>query len=178
MDPMLLLKATVVMGLALAAARLMGRAPAITRHRLWTIAFAALLALPLLAAALPALPVPVPEWALPEGGTKVPPLHLMERDGGAEVSPLHVIAQVPSPQAMAGDGGAEAAPLQVIAQGPPPQAITTDVPSPRARVTATQVLLGAWVIGTCAAALALMLSLLRARRLARAAEEITDPSWR
>src|SRR5947208_3644526 len=57
---LLALKATVLLSVALLAVHLRRRAPAVTRHRLWSVAFAAVLALPLLEAALPALDVPVP----------------------------------------------------------------------------------------------------------------------
>ena len=53
-----------LLGLGLLAARLMRRAPGATRHQLWTTAFAAVLLMPLLAATLPSVPVPVPaRWA-------------------------------------------------------------------------------------------------------------------
>ena len=45
---------------ALLAEHLLRRAPALTRHRLWSLVFAALLALPVLSAMLPALDVPLP----------------------------------------------------------------------------------------------------------------------
>jgi hypothetical protein len=60
MDALLLVKASVLLAVTLAAAYLMRRAPAVSRHRLWTLAFAAVLALPLLAVAMPVLHVPVP----------------------------------------------------------------------------------------------------------------------
>src|SRR5438128_6921816 len=61
---LLLLKATVLLSATLLAVRVRRRAPAVTRHRLWSLAFAAGLALPLLASALPVLYVPVPAgWA-------------------------------------------------------------------------------------------------------------------
>ena len=60
MTVMLLLKASVLLGGALIAARILRRAPAATRHGLWSIAFAALLALPVLASVVPSLPVPMP----------------------------------------------------------------------------------------------------------------------
>jgi len=52
-------KASLLLSVALLVAPLLGRAPAATRHRLWTALFAAVLALPLLAMVLPALDVPV-----------------------------------------------------------------------------------------------------------------------
>src|SRR5204863_5821159 len=65
MDAMLLvLKATLLLSATILAAHLRRRAPAVTRHQIWTLAFVALLALPVLAVALPALYVPVPAgWA-------------------------------------------------------------------------------------------------------------------
>lgn len=60
MDAMLVVKATLLLSATLLAARLLRRAPAATRHGLWTVGFAAVLALPLLAFALPALRISVP----------------------------------------------------------------------------------------------------------------------
>src|SRR6266852_8717317 len=60
MDAMLLLKASLLLSATLLVARLLHSAPAVTRHRLWTFAFASVLALPVLAVALPALYVPLP----------------------------------------------------------------------------------------------------------------------
>ena len=64
MDAMLLVKVTLVLALTLGVSRLVRRAAAVARHRLWTVAFVSLVALPWLAFALPALYVPVPEgWS-------------------------------------------------------------------------------------------------------------------
>ena len=60
MGLLLLFKASVLLAVTLGAASLLRRAPAAARHRLWTVAFAAMLALPLLVVALPALYVPMP----------------------------------------------------------------------------------------------------------------------
>ena len=69
MQGLLLLKASVLLALALLAVRLLRRAPAASRHRLWTVAFSALLALPLLPHVLPGLDVPVPAaWVSGESG--------------------------------------------------------------------------------------------------------------
>ncbi len=51
-------KASVLLMLALLADRLLRRAPAHTRHAMWTAVFVALLALPILSGVLPTLPVP------------------------------------------------------------------------------------------------------------------------
>ena len=70
MDMMLLLKASVLLTAALAGARLLRRAPAATRHGLWSVAFAALLALPFLASLVPSLHVPVPAgWSTLDRGS-------------------------------------------------------------------------------------------------------------
>ena len=71
---MLLLKASLLLSAALVAARLLRRAPAGVRHRLWSATFAALLALPLLAFALPAVYVPLPHgWSgVPAGSVPRP----------------------------------------------------------------------------------------------------------
>jgi hypothetical protein len=60
MGAMLLLKASLLLLTTLLAARVLRRAPAVSRHRLWTLAFVSVLALPILAVTLPALYVPLP----------------------------------------------------------------------------------------------------------------------
>src|SRR5688572_11653341 len=60
---MLLLKVSLLLAAVLVIARLMRRAPASAHHRLWSVAFAALLALPLLGAALPEVAIRMPAWA-------------------------------------------------------------------------------------------------------------------
>src|SRR5688500_10129036 len=57
---LLLLKASLILVLSLAAAPMLARSSAVTRHQIWTLTFGALLALPLLGLALPVLNVPVP----------------------------------------------------------------------------------------------------------------------
>ena len=93
MDAMLLLKASLLLSVTLLAARLLRRAPAAARHRLWSLAFAALLALPLLAFALPALYVPVPAgWQPPESVLASRPAFLREpaSAGGVLVVKSHL----------------------------------------------------------------------------------------
>ena len=64
MAVLLLLKASLLLSIALVAMRVLRGAPAGTRHRLWSLAFAAVLALPLLAFTLPAVHVPATEaWS-------------------------------------------------------------------------------------------------------------------
>jgi hypothetical protein len=53
------LKSTAVLGAAVLAAGLLRNRPAAIRHLVWSAAFAAILALPLLAISLPALRVPL-----------------------------------------------------------------------------------------------------------------------
>ena len=66
MDVMVL-KASLLLAAALGVARSLRRAPAVMRHGLWTVAFAALLALPLLAATLPGFAC---NRCLPVGGRR------------------------------------------------------------------------------------------------------------
>src|SRR6185436_12429422 len=64
MATLLLLRASVLLGLGLLAARLMRRAPGAARHQIWSTTFAVVLLMPLLAATLPTVRVPVPaRWA-------------------------------------------------------------------------------------------------------------------
>jgi len=173
MNPTLLLgKASLLLSAALLVAPLLRRAPAATRHRLWTALFAAVLALPLLAVALPALDVPVPVGR--------PPAAALRTKTGLFLDPV-----VPAPMgdktvehghtaasraAVPGPGGS---PVQA-----PPSAGRAVQWLATAWSSATPALLFVWLIGTTAAVFALGVSLLRVRRLARTAVDVGDLAWR
>lgn len=64
-------KSTVVLGAAWFAVVLLRRRSAAARHLVWTAAFAAVLALPFLSAALPSLPIPIERAGLPDLSIRV-----------------------------------------------------------------------------------------------------------
>jgi beta-lactamase regulating signal transducer with metallopeptidase domain len=174
MDVMLLLKASVLLAATLLAARLLRRAPAAARHRLWSLAFAAVLALPLLAFALPALYVPMPAgW---------------RASSSLRSRPTSFDSALANDERLAQDKPVEGRALRSATvvgtniDGTPPPA---DLGQPRhalltaaAWSTAPTLLLVAWLIGTTAAASALLVSLRAVRRLARTGEDMDDPAWR
>jgi beta-lactamase regulating signal transducer with metallopeptidase domain len=165
MDAMLLLKASLLLIATLWAAHLLRRAPAASRHRLWTVAFAAVLALPLLASLLPAVHVPVPYCcAAPAGAEPVSAIGPTAAEPGRR-RPIHDTISAseydPLPSVTPRDHG-----RSPTASG---AAIGGDVRS---------LLLSAWVLGTLAAATMLFVSLVRVRRLARRSQELADGPWR
>ena len=161
MGAMLLLKASLLLSATLLASRLLRRAPAATRHRLWTLAFAAILALPLLLIVVPALYVPMPAGRLTSrpdavGTPGVPSTSATHAARGAAAG-IHLDDSPGSSMARP-----ESGPLS----------------SPGfARLPARALLLTAWVAGALAAAAVLLVSLLRVRMLAGRAEEIGDADW-
>ncbi len=175
MSQMLLLlgKASLLLSVTLLAAALLRRAPAATRHRLWTALFAAMLALPLLAIALPALNVAVPVGR--EIATAPP----------SQTGP--VIDAVGTVYAPAGDATVESDRTATSGAAAPEQAVShAQARSGAGRVGtwlatvwpgASMALLAVWVIGTTGAVGALGLSLLRVRRLARTADDVGDQAW-
>jgi beta-lactamase regulating signal transducer with metallopeptidase domain len=180
MDLMLLLKASLLLSAALVAGRVLRRASAASRHRVWTVAFAALLALPVLAAALPGFDVPVPAgwWATADAGPGGPP------DLKAGPTPDPIAAPEAHPNVMP-----MARPLPTRDAGQalqtPPQAALARFASHgllapggiSSRGLTTAAFLVAWLIGTAVAAGALILSLVRVGRLSRAAEPVADSAW-
>ena len=90
MDAMLLVKASLLLSATLLAARLLRRAPAASRHRLWTLAFAAVLALPLLVVAAAGRPR---AGAGPLRGAgdlrRRPPTDQIDRIGRRRPGPIH-----------------------------------------------------------------------------------------
>ncbi len=157
----LLLKVSLLLAAVLAIARLMRRAPASARHRLWSAAFAALLALPLLGAALPDVAIRMPAWA-------VAPAALAPR----------VVVDLPAPSRAA----VPALPApQVAAFGQAEQ--DTAAASARARFadivmpTYASLLAGLWMLGAAAAFTLLSLALWRARRVTRGGIAMRDEGW-
>jgi len=159
---LLVLKATVLLSATLLAVRVRRRAPAVTRHRLWSVAFAAVLALPLLAAALPALDVPVPPgWTSRQS-----------RPETIDESRSVFTRANPGPFKVRVDPsvGADVETVATTARAATPMVVTWS--------NASSLLLVAWLIGTTMAVSALFVSLLAVRRLARAGENVSDPAWR
>lgn len=165
MDAMLLLKASLLLFATLLAARLLRRAPAASRHRFWTVAFAAVLALPLLASLLPALHVPVPYCcAAPSGPERPSAITTMVAQAGGTrtIHDTMIVSEYdPFPSATARDQGI-------------PRGTTGAAPGLDTRA----LFLAAWLLGTLAAASMLFVSLVRVRRLARRSQALTDASWR
>lgn len=166
MNAMLLLKVTLLLSVTLFAVRLLCRAPASTRHRLGTITFASALALPLLAFALPSLHVPMPAaWRV---------------FGSVPTAPNFGESLNPEPGTL--NLEPNEAPIADIALASPQRAAHREAlrfaPFAARSPSGGAVLLLVWLIGTAVAVARLLLSLFRARRLARAAEDVTDPVWR
>ena len=152
MAPLLLLKATLLLGGALAGARLLQRSAAATRHRFWSLAFAALLALPPLALALPALYVPLPAW-WQSAPASLDALVTPRGDSSPAVAESRAVTRVEGATAAAASGARPAVTPATF----------------RARVNVSRVigaiLLTAWIGGTIACLSALLLSVWRVVRL-------------
>jgi beta-lactamase regulating signal transducer with metallopeptidase domain/predicted nucleic acid-binding Zn-ribbon protein len=160
---LLLLKASLLLGAALAAGRALRRAPALRRHRLWSAALGAVVALPLLALALPAVRVRVPAWRAPASPIAAPPTGRI--DISTPVATAGARGPAPSPAAPhpanAGRGAAMAA-----------------APSPRAAVVAVVAIVAVWLAGAGASLAALLVALARVAALGASGRELDDPAWR
>ena len=147
MAVLLIVKASLVLLITLSAARLLGRSAA-TRHAIWSAGFAALLALPLLALLLPRVDVPIPAaWRAADAAQAV-------RTTVSSAS--NVDERSLSAAAIAAPAGPSTDP-GLGSQGGEPRI---------SRPSAGAVLGGVWVLGTAAAVVTLLVSLMRARRLA------------
>jgi beta-lactamase regulating signal transducer with metallopeptidase domain/predicted nucleic acid-binding Zn-ribbon protein len=173
MDMMLLLKASVLLTAALAAAWLLRRSPAATRHALWSVAFAALLALPFLAPIVPSLQVPLPAaWSAFARDSVDKSTFNNPSANRSAVTSIPTAAQVKNTPADAtrpaeARTGLDVAPTTSLASE------SNGFSWPASGV----VLVLTWLAGTFAAVMALGVSLLRVWRLARTSDEITDPAW-
>ncbi len=159
MDGMVLIKVTIVLSLTLLVAYLCRRAHAATRHRLWTVAFVSVLALPLLTIALPALRVPVPgTWSTIADA----PLAAGRRDDRGQTN--SALREGP----LATTGRASYLSEHTLRSTPLSTADKAAWPASLAVV---------WAIGTTAALAGLFVSLFRTRRLAGEADVLNDPEW-
>ena len=158
MSPLLLLKVSVILSMALVAARLLNRAPATARHRLWSLAFAAMLLLPALAASLPALRVPVPDgWAAPAPSSVTPSTSSMS------LTPVDSAPQAPASS-------------DVVSLSSPTTSVVSSE-SVRQWPSSSSLLFAIWLTGVLGAVATVARSLWRVRRLARTAEIVRDDDW-
>ena len=151
------------------------RAPAVTRHALWTTVFAAVLTLPLLAWTLPVLRVPLPIAWTTAAATRVTAENIRgAADGGVltEIVPSADRSSTRAPLIEAGPSSSRDAASAAHMDSTRLSPVAVAWPS------LTTWLLVVWLMGTAAAAAGVFLSLLRVRRLARAAEDVNDSGWR
>jgi beta-lactamase regulating signal transducer with metallopeptidase domain/predicted nucleic acid-binding Zn-ribbon protein len=149
---LLVAKASVVLLSALFAAALLGRSAASTRHRLWSVAFALVLAVPALALTLPALNVPIP-------AIQPQPVAMKGHEGqsGFSSSKPMVFSESPVVTAQTTSSSQKADSLQA-----PSWPFMVEM---------------IWALGCVAALGSLALSLFRVGRLSKASEELSDDAW-
>ncbi|MDE0358479.1 MAG: hypothetical protein OXN92_12220 [Gammaproteobacteria bacterium] len=168
----LVLKATLVMCLALALAWLARRGSARTLHLLWTTTFVVLLALPIVSLLGPSWPVPI----LPAGDAQAGVLSLeksLERASAAGMP-----REMPGAPISGGSLRQATRPTTASGSSPVesglPQFGASDLPSPLA-LSAIAFLI--WVVGCAAALVSLVVGGLRFRKLVRAAVPMSEPGW-
>jgi beta-lactamase regulating signal transducer with metallopeptidase domain/predicted nucleic acid-binding Zn-ribbon protein len=154
---LLLFKASLLLFGALTAAWLLRASSASARHALWSAAFVSLLALPFLPSAIPALRVPVPVAWMTEAPA---PLAAVPPDART----------TPSPSGVAHSGG-------IATRELPGTMGRRSASAPFVRMSVASAAFLVWLAGAALAAGALLVSLMRVHRLARAAETLADASW-
>jgi beta-lactamase regulating signal transducer with metallopeptidase domain len=180
----LAVKGTLLLVLAFAAAALLRRCSAATRHLNWQLALAGLLALPLVAAVTPRVAVPAgplaalldSEPARPAANRTRPALlHERQRvaaDDLREVGRSQPEARESSPsQASPAPPPASAAPRRAAEQPRVPLFTLQLLDSPR------ELLLALWAAGAAVVLVTLLTGVLRARALARSTTPVVDPEW-
>jgi len=153
---MLLLKASVLLSLTLIGTRVMRRSPATARHQLWSLAFAALLLLPVLTIVLPALEIPLPERWSTTAVTAAP-------DSG------HATLTLVTPSSRGARGDEIAAAPSTKGGRPSGGAVTLPPLAVLLRVV--------WIVGALAAAGALLVSYIRVWRMSRQSHPLNDAAW-
>jgi beta-lactamase regulating signal transducer with metallopeptidase domain len=185
-------RATLVLGSALLLAIALRRAPGSARHRLWSLAFAGLLALPLLAMGLPSLPLPV---RVPEAWSSA----MVAAAGDPQAIGTTAAAADPeyADGPVEGDGSLEATPVKSFEATAPPSLERPVAPplADQVRTGAaepaggnavrpswlsgrpTDVLFVLWLAGFAAAIMLLVASLGRGVAMVRRARPIADAAW-
>src|SRR5262245_5037176 len=165
---LIVIKASLLLGAALLGARTLRAMPAGTRHALWSATFAALLVLPVLDGAVPALQVPVPDaWAAPL--SEMP--GLTARPAGVPSAAGPAVTNEPTEPLPAATGQLSGS-RREHASATPSQSPAFEWPSIAALAWTV------WLGGALMASGALVLSLLRVRRLTRTAADVADTGWR
>ncbi len=154
---MILVKVSLLLAAAFVARRMLRTGPAARRHGVWTAMFVAILALPLLVVADPLPPLDVP---LLFGSTG---------DTSFVTAPTMTAATGPAMAARA----AERSPVMPST----PKNLRVESPAMQ-RPSLSTTLLGTWLLGAIVAAIAVLVSFARARRLARSGIELNDETWR
>ena len=188
-------KGLILLAAATVAVLIMRKKAAAARQAVWCGAMAGLLALPILALALPGWRV-LPQWArveLPAPATPTEPTRPLEQPQG-NTGPTEPITatQTPTPPA-GGDtsvtglppAGTAHAPVNppstVPPVAPPPVALTTPPTAPAAPARWQDAivpwLMAAWMAGTMACLIPLVLGRLSLWRLRRKSKPLTDESW-
>ena len=169
----LVVKATLVLCLALAVAWLGRRGSARTLHLLWTTTFVVLLALPVASLLGPSWPVPILPARDAQAG--MPSLErTVERASDAGMPrdmPGAPISAESLQQATRQMNGSGASPVESGS----PQPATSSLPSPS---TLSAIAFLIWVVGCAAALVSLVVGSLRFRKLVRAAVPMSKPGWR
>jgi beta-lactamase regulating signal transducer with metallopeptidase domain len=182
MNAALLVKATLLFSSALLVARLLRTAPAVSRHRLWSLAFTAVLVLPLLTSVLPALELPVPlDWSVPRSAmSRIQTISAqndvsVRTDSGRDHGDPSRLTGSAEPR---GGGSLEHATGLADASRESQSSGNLRFRAFRAWPSAAVVLVSVWITGATIGVALLLQSLLRVHRLADAAEDMTDPAWR
>ena len=171
-----LLRGVVLLALAAASTLLLRRAPAALRHHVWMLAMAGLLALPLLAGALPDWRMP-----LPAGVSALVPAGAQNDLAAATATATSPDATTTGLDAAAGsDHGtaslaAIAGPAVAIDPGVIPAGATGDLPA--GTFGWPTLLLAIWAVGCIILLVRLATGLARAARLVRRAHPVTDRQW-
>lgn len=169
---LLLLKATLLLGIAFGAVRWERTSPAVRRHGVWSVLFVALLALPLLALSLPVIQIPVPG---------------LQQDGVIAQQVDFATPRTRSDKASGDKPGLDRsrrAPRLSVTENDAGSLPAIDVSDPevheadRPRMRVAQLIFVLWLAGVSAALFALVRSLFRVRRLVATGHRLEHARWK
>ena len=177
------LKATVVLGAALLATRLLRRRPAALRHLVLVLALGAICALPFVERALPKLPTPGLAKVIPAEKPVVAPTPVSEATATtateSELAQVRIESQ-PTPPPAGKHVHVHEYDNYTVTSTQPADAVATVNVTPAPAPSAPRwpmYLLGAWLLGVVFLGVRVLAGMVRLRRVLRSAEQVTDAEW-
>jgi beta-lactamase regulating signal transducer with metallopeptidase domain len=173
------LKASVVLGAALLATRLLRRRSAALRHLVLVLALAGICALPFVERLLPKLPTPGLAKILPAEQPAAPPTLVQVAPASSEATQVRIESQPTPPPAAAKHVHVHDYGTYTVTSTQSAESVPVTV-EPKQTVSSDRwplALLGLWAVGVLYFSLRVLVGIARLKHVVHHAEPVVDPQW-